>query len=126
MNAKDRKNYQRELEKAAAEIRESLRHRHDIRVERLPDDLDQTVLAADREWAVRGLDRASRTLRAIEAALARLKDGTFGECLHCEVEIAPKRLQALPWAAYCIPCQEQADSNQEQGLEQWAPSIEAA
>ena len=126
MNAKELKHYQRELEKAAAELRESLRHRHDIRVERLPDDLDQTVLAADREWAVRELDRASKSLRAIEAALARIKDGTFGECLHCEVAIAPKRLQALPWAAYCVPCQELADSNQEQGNEMWSPSIEAA
>lgn len=52
------------------------------------------------------------TLKMIEDALARLEDGSFGDCQNCGEEIQPKRLDAIPWAAYCIRCQEL----QEQGL----------
>ena len=52
------------------------------------------------------------TLKLIEDALARLEDGDFGDCQNCGQEIQPKRLDAIPWAAYCIRCQEL----QEQGL----------
>jgi DnaK suppressor protein len=45
-------------------------------------------------------------LRQIQEALDRLALGEFGVCLACEQLIAPKRLQALPWAKYCVKCQE--------------------
>ena len=45
-------------------------------------------------------------LRQIQEALDRLALGEFGICLACEQPIAPKRLQALPWAKYCVKCQE--------------------
>jgi DnaK suppressor protein len=52
------------------------------------------------------------TLKLIEEALERIQDGSFGECLNCGEDIQPKRLEAIPWAPYCIKCQEL----QEQGL----------
>ena len=45
-------------------------------------------------------------LRLIEAALDRLNAGDFGTCLGCEEPIPRKRLQAVPWARYCVGCQE--------------------
>ena len=45
-------------------------------------------------------------LRQIQEALDRLALGEFGTCLACEQPIAPKRLKALPWAKYCVKCQE--------------------
>jgi len=51
-------------------------------------------------------------LRLIAEALERLQDGSFGECVNCGQEIQPKRLEAIPWARYCIKCQEL----QEQGM----------
>jgi DnaK suppressor protein len=45
-------------------------------------------------------------LRQIQEALDRLQLGEFGICLSCEDPIAPKRLQALPWAKFCVTCQE--------------------
>ena len=45
-------------------------------------------------------------LRQIQEALDRLQAGGFGICVSCEEPIAPKRLQALPWAKYCVRCQE--------------------
>ena len=73
--------------------------------------------AAERELAIRNLDRESNLLRNVRSALRRIEDGSFGICLHCEEEISPKRLNAVPWAPFCIQCQEQADRNQDEGNE---------
>ena len=61
------------------------------------------VFEQQRDLALR--DRASQQLELVDAALARLDDGTFGTCLRCGKPIAPARLEALPWAAHCIECQ---------------------
>jgi DnaK suppressor protein len=61
------------------------------------------VFEQQRDLALR--DRSSQQLELVEAALARLEAGTFGTCLRCARPIAPARLEALPWAAYCIDCQ---------------------
>jgi DnaK suppressor protein len=45
-------------------------------------------------------------LRLVNEALDRLETGDYGICLNCEEPIPAKRLRALPWARYCIPCQE--------------------
>ncbi len=46
------------------------------------------------------------TLRLVEEAMDRLSDGSYGECINCGDEISAKRLEAIPWAPYCIKCQE--------------------
>lgn len=52
------------------------------------------------------LDRmASEALAEIESALARLDDGTYGNCVDCGERIASERLEALPAAARCVDCQ---------------------
>jgi DnaK suppressor protein len=50
-------------------------------------------------------------LRLVNEALDRLASGDYGVCLGCEEPIPDKRLAALPWARYCISCQER--ENQE-------------
>lgn len=45
-------------------------------------------------------------LRLVDEALDRLESGDYGTCLACEQPIPAKRLAALPWARYCVPCQE--------------------
>ena len=45
-------------------------------------------------------------LQQIQEALDRLQLGDFGICFGCDEPIPAKRLQALPWARYCVPCQE--------------------
>jgi DnaK suppressor protein len=61
------------------------------------------VFAQQRDLALH--DRSQAQLELVEAALARLDDGTYGDCLRCGSPIAPGRLEALPWAAHCIACQ---------------------
>ena len=51
-----------------------------------------------------GLDY--KRLKLVEEALDRLDSGEYGICLGCDEPIAPKRLRAVPWAMYCVECQE--------------------
>jgi hypothetical protein len=53
--------------------------------------------------------RTMHLLGLIDAALGRLERGDFGICAECGEAIPVKRLEAIPWAAYCGPCQEQVD-----------------
>ena len=105
------------LETRQAELLEVLRNREGITIEKSPDALDEVQNAAERELAIRNLDRESNLLRNVRAALRRIDEGEFGACVHCEEEISPKRVAAVPWTPYCIQCQEAADKAQEDGSE---------
>ena len=75
------------------------------RMGRVAED-DQAQITHD-EFVSLHLNRIDYSqLRLIEEALDRLDAGDYGTCLGCEEPIAPKRLQAVPWARYCIQCQE--------------------
>src|SRR6202167_4894851 len=105
------------LETKQAELTQVLRNREGIAIEKSPDALDEVQNAAERELAIRNLDRESHLFRNVRAALHRMDEGTFGVCLHCEEDISPKRLNAVPWAPFCIQCQEIADKHQAEGSE---------
>ncbi len=105
------------LETKQEELERIVRNRDAITIEKSADALDEVQHASERELAIRNLDRESNLLRNVRAALRRIEDGSFGTCLHCEEEISPKRVAAVPWAAFCIQCQEQADKAQEDGNE---------
>ena len=91
------------------ELLGSLCKRDEIVIEKASDALDEVQLMGERELAIRNLSRDSDALRLIRRALYRIAHGTYGVCLHCEEDILPKRMAAVPWAAYCIDCQEQID-----------------
>jgi DnaK suppressor protein len=97
------------LDSKQAELGRLLRNREGIAIEKNADALDEVQQAAERELAIRNLDRESGLLRQVKGALARMEDGSYGVCMHCEEEINPKRLAAVPWAQFCIQCQELAD-----------------
>jgi len=101
--------YRNVLEAKQAELVQLVRNRDGIAIEKSPDALDEVQHAAERELAIRNLDRESNLLRNVRAALRRIEEGSFGVCLHCEEDISPKRLAAVPWTAFCIQCQEIAD-----------------
>ena len=76
------------------------------------------------DWAVADLETAldvaevsrdAGELREVEAALLRLKDDTYGECVECGNYIPFARLQANPSASRCIPCQERLEASQRRG-----------
>jgi DnaK suppressor protein len=105
------------LETKQEELERIVRNRDAITIEKSADALDEVQHASERELAIRNLDRESNLLRNVRAALRRIDEGSFGTCLHCEEEISPKRVAAVPWAPFCIQCQEQADKAQEEGTE---------
>src|SRR5437868_13892912 len=61
------------------------------------------VVEQQRDLALR--ERNAIQLAAVERALGRLDDGTWGRCARCGRPIGDERLAALPWAAHCIDCQ---------------------
>jgi DnaK suppressor protein len=110
MNRTEIKKYRKVLEDKQAELAHVLRNREAIAIEKSADALDEVQHAAERELAIRNLDRESNLLRLVRLALRRIDEGSYGICLHCDEEINPKRLNAVPWAPYCIRCQELADN----------------
>jgi DnaK suppressor protein len=112
MNQTELAKYKAVLEAKRDELSAGLRNREDIAIEKTPDALDEVQLAGERELAIRNLDRESNLLRNVRGALARIADGSYGVCLHCEEDIKPKRLDAVPWTKFCIRCQEAADRHE--------------
>jgi DnaK suppressor protein len=104
--------YRNVLEAKQAELVQLVRNRDGIAIEKNADALDEVQSATERELAIRNLDRDSSLLRKVRGALRRIEDGSFGVCLHCEEDISPKRMAAVPWTTFCIQCQEIADRSQ--------------
>lgn len=113
------KKYKEILEAKRRELEGNVRNREGIVIEKTPDALDEVQHAGERELAIRNLDRETNLLRNVRGALARIEDGSFGVCMHCEEDINPKRLNAVPWAPYCITCQEMADRRKEEFSEEF-------
>jgi len=63
-----------------------------------------TNIAIERFADVAIHDQLMHQLAAVEAALARVADGTYGVCEVCKRPIAVERLEAIPWAATCVSC----------------------
>jgi DnaK suppressor protein len=72
---------------------------------------DTATETFDRELAVTLEDNAEAVLAAIDRALQRIEEGTYGICVNCGKPIAPERLEALPYAELCIDCKRKARRN---------------
>jgi len=117
MTKSESNKYKSVLETKQAELVHVLRNRDGIAIEKCPDSLDEVHYATERELAIRSFDRDSVLLRNVRAALDRIEEGSFGVCLHCDEDISPKRLAAVPSTAFCIVCQQIADRSQYEGAE---------
>jgi len=117
MTKSDLNKYRNVLDAKQKDLVRMLRNRDGIAIEKCPDSFDEVQYATERELAIRSLDRDSNLLRNVRAALDRIEEGSFGVCLHCDEDISPKRLAAVPSTAFCIVCQEIADRSQYAGAE---------
>ena len=75
--------------------------------ERREDSSAQVATERELEFAIG--EREVDELVTLDAALARIEAGTYGECTDCGVSIPAPRLQASPEVTRCIPCQEKAE-----------------
>lgn len=88
------------------------------RQQRIGEDLEEPLDPDSSESAVGMEDDASlegqavlleREIASVRRALARIDDGSYGECVRCGESIAPARLEARPEAALCINCAREAE-----------------
>ena len=77
-----------------------------------PDPVDLAVRNYSKNVMLAVSENDSRQVILINEALTRINDDEYGTCQNCEKDINPKRLDAVPWARYCLNCQELV----EQGL----------
>jgi DnaK suppressor protein len=68
------------------------------------DWIDQSSQESDLHVRLALKQTDSKLLRAIDEAIHRIDQGTYGICMECENEIAPARLEAVPWTRVCIDC----------------------
>jgi DnaK suppressor protein len=70
------------------------------------DSVDMSLQDVNQELALRLGERESRMVADIDQALLRIEEGSYGTCARCDKEIPLARLDALPTARHCAPCQE--------------------
>lgn len=75
------------------------------RLESAMDVGDQALMDLERELGISLMEMRNRKRQLIDEALTRLSEGTYGVCADCGVEINSKRLEAVPFAKWCVECQ---------------------
>jgi DnaK suppressor protein len=101
------------LESRRREIHAKLRSLREQIPADAPDVRDAEEQSVDdfvQEVDLALMQMKSDTLRKIDRAILRLEEGTYGRCQECDAEIPAARLRALPFAALCRDCQEEAES----------------
>lgn len=100
------------------EVKEKLLAERELLIEKLkgndlsiddaetPDPVDLAVRNYSKNVMLAVSENESKQLTLIDEALLRIEDDEYGFCQNCEKEINPKRLAAIPWARYCLDCQE--------------------
>jgi DnaK suppressor protein len=82
-----------------------------------PADLEDLPVQSHEEWIFVNRNNIDvMLLREIEAALVRMDDDEYGTCPECDEAISMKRLQAVPWAHYCVTCQERLSEDSEESF----------
>jgi DnaK suppressor protein len=76
-----------------------------------PDEVEFAIRAAQQDLTAATLELRSRMLKEVENALRRVAGGSYGVCEGCGEEISAHRLKAIPWARYCLTCQELRSKN---------------
>ncbi len=103
-------NYRKLLESKAEEVRQSMSAQKAAQVVArldIPSDEGDLSQQHHEEWIFLNRNTIDmKLLREISDALHRIDNDTYGICLECEEQISTKRLDAVPWARYCVTCQE--------------------
>lgn len=73
------------------------------------DPIDQMQSMRVREEHATRLGQLSHTLAQVDRSLHAISEGSYGLCADCDEPISPKRLEIIPWASYCVRCQERLE-----------------
>jgi DnaK suppressor protein len=111
--------YQKILERKAEEVRSSMSAQKAAQVVArldIPSDEGDLSQQSHEEWIFLNRNTIDmKLLREISSALHRIETEQYGTCMQCEEPISVKRLDAVPWARYCVTCQEQIAARVAQG-----------
>jgi DnaK suppressor protein len=118
MTNQEMKHYEEVLLARQEELMKVLGRREDIAIEKSPDAIDEVTRAAERELAIRNLDRDSALLRQVKAAIRRINDGSYGICIVSGEPINRRRLDAVPWTPFCLAVQEAIDREEPETMEE--------
>jgi DnaK suppressor protein len=104
----------RRVEHALATLRDEHRGSLDEEVEEIAATSDNHLAETATATLGREIDytlgeNSGQVLAAIDAALKRIDEGTYGTCVSCKEQIRYERLEATPWAALCIDCKRRAE-----------------
>jgi DnaK suppressor protein len=113
LNKKDLEKYRKLLEEKkatlSAEIAKTRSAEVETTEEATQDIADKAVSSYTREFLYSLTDGERTTLLQIDDAISRIDEGTYGFCVHCGTAMTERRLNAVPWAPYCLDCQELAE-----------------
>ena len=113
MDKKKLETFRKRLETRRQELRHMVvRNQQDGRApddEATQDVADRAASSYNKEFLFSQSNNDRQLLLMVDGALARIREGIFGECVSCGKEINPKRLEAVPWTRHCIECQEKAE-----------------
>ena len=116
MDKKKIEYFRKKLETRQQQLRQMVsRNQQDGRSadeEATQDIADRAASSYTKEFLFSQSNNDRQLLQMVDSALARLREGTFGECVSCGKEINPKRLEAVPWTRHCIECQEKAEKGE--------------
>lgn len=113
MNKKDLKRFKTLLEErrneATAQAESTKEKGMTFDPDDLPDEVDLASSEADQSMNLRLRDRERILIKKIDKALAKIEEGTYGDCETCGEEISIKRLEARPVTDLCIRCKEEEE-----------------
>lgn len=116
MNKKDLKKFQEiltERRQAILQNKESINEQSVVfDPNDLPDEVDLASSETDQAVNLKLRDRERFLLRKIDKALAKIEEGTYGECESCGDPIGIKRLEARPVTDLCIQCKEEQEARE--------------
>ncbi|MFW6198488.1 MAG: TraR/DksA family transcriptional regulator [Acidobacteriota bacterium] len=118
MKSADQEKFKEELLKRRRELVESFKRSQEARRqegdEGTQDIADKATEYYTQEFNYNLSEKDRQQLAAIDDALERIELDEYGECEECGEEISERRLQAIPWAALCIDCQEKKEAAAQQ------------
>lgn len=97
-------NEKREILQALAEGDSTAKDLLEKEMQNVGDSADEASLSITQNILNLTNSKNRQTLIAIEAALRRIEESSFGICVNCGKEVSKERLDALPWATMCIKC----------------------
>ncbi|MGO4883650.1 MAG: TraR/DksA family transcriptional regulator [Bryobacteraceae bacterium] len=114
--------YRKILEKKAAELQAGMSAQKAAQVlarEEHPRDEGDLSQQSHEEWLFLNRNTLDiKLLREVQDALRRIAQGAYGICYECDEPISAKRLDAVPWAKFCVSCQERIALRAETGIEE--------